>query len=239
MAAVLLALTRVLSADTRCSACHAKVVISYEKTGMGRSISRPSKEVVPYQKFDHPVSGTKLSSAWSSGALLHKLMRNGQQSVYKTSWAVGSGNQCKSFLIEIGVALFQSPISWYSSRRSWDLSPGFESDSRPDFFRPVTADCMFCHAGMVRPRKGTLNRYLDPPFFPASIGCDRCHGDPAAHLLAPRKANIVNPSRLEPQRRDAVCEQCHLSGEARIPNPGKIFSDFRPGMVMEEVLVFT
>lgn len=36
--------------------------------------------------------------------------------------------------------------------------------------------------------------------------------------------------------RDSVCEQCHLSGEARILNPGSQFTDFVPGRKLESVL---
>jgi tetratricopeptide (TPR) repeat protein len=45
----------------------------------------------------------------------------------------------------------------------------------------------------------------------------------------------MNPARLPARARDSVCEQCHLAGEARIPNPGRRFEDFRPGMALEEV----
>ena len=161
-------------ADSRCLPCHSKQVESYARTGMGRSISKPSK-------------------------MVHKMAAG----TYPLAWAVGSGNQGTSYLIAIKDALFQSPLSWYTERGAWDLSPGFEKDARPDFFRPVTPDCLFCHSGNVRPRAGTLNRYLDPPFEPAAIDCDRCHGDPAAHLAAPGKKTIVNPSRLE--QRPAGC----------------------------------
>ena len=33
--------------------------------------------------------------------------------------------------------------------------------------------------------------------------------------------------------RASVCEQCHLVGETRVPNPGKAISDFRPGQTLE------
>ena len=33
---------------------------------------------------------------------------------------------------------------------------------------------------------------------------------------------------------NSICEQCHLGGEARILNPGKQFSDFRPGQELED-----
>lgn len=202
---------------------------------MGRSIAAATGETSPPGVFEHRRSTTEFRVLSRPGTVLHEMERFGRKSVYSPRWAVGSGNRGRSYIIAIGDALFQSPISWYTIRQKWDLSPGFENDPHPDFFRPVTADCFSCHAGSARPRPGTLNRYFDPPFQPASIGCERCHGDPASHLMAPNQDNIVNPARLEPVRRDAVCEQCHLSGEARIPHPGKAFSDFRPGMRIEQV----
>jgi len=51
------------------------------------------------------------------------------------------------------------------------------------------------------------------------------------------RSNIINPARLPVELRDDVCEQCHLSGEARILNPGKQFSDFVAGKRLEDVLV--
>jgi predicted CXXCH cytochrome family protein len=202
---------------------------------MGRSIGKPALEAAPRQKFTHSASGTELQVEAKPGTLVHKLVGGGRTSAYAIAWAIGSGNAGKSYLIRIGDALFQSPISWYSVRKAWDLSPGFEQDKQPGFYRPVTADCLFCHTGGPRPREGTLNRYLDPPFEPAAIGCERCHGDPGAHIASPTKSNIVNPARLQRTRRDAVCEQCHLSGEARIPNSGRKFTDYRPGMLLEDV----
>ncbi|MGH7867234.1 MAG: hypothetical protein ACREP9_06265, partial [Candidatus Dormibacteraceae bacterium] len=46
--------------------------------------------------------------------------------------------------------------------------------------------------------------------------------------------SIINPAKLPPRARDSVCEQCHLAGEARIPNPGKQISDFLPGENLED-----
>jgi hypothetical protein len=45
----------------------------------------------------------------------------------------------------------------------------------------------------------------------------------------------VNPAKLHGAARDSVCEQCHLTGEARIPNPGKSIADFQPGQRLEDV----
>jgi photosynthetic reaction center cytochrome c subunit len=40
---------------------------------------------------------------------------------------------------------------------------------------------------------------------------------------------------MEPAARDSICEQCHLFGVARVPNPGKRLSDFVPGQRTEDV----
>ena len=48
--------------------------------------------------------------------------------------------------------------------------------------------------------------------------------------------SIVNPRHLEPAPRHAVCAQCHLVGETRVPRNGRKHHDYRPGMPLEEFL---
>jgi hypothetical protein len=124
--------------------------------------------------------------------------------------------------------LYQLPIGYYASRRVWDMAPGYENDRVPDFSRPITAECLFCHASGVRIDSHTVNRVSDVTVLDG-ISCDRCHGDPSDHLAHPQKANIVNPKTLPPTERDSICEQCHLAGEARFQQPGRDLYDFRPG----------
>jgi predicted CXXCH cytochrome family protein len=83
--------------------------------------------------------------------------------------------------------------------------------------------------------KGTDNQFGDPPFTP--ISCERCHGSAAAHLKNPGPGSIVNPAKLAPDRRDSVCEQCHLEGDTRILNPGRDWWDFDAGQTTESVFV--
>src|SRR5206468_4348650 len=81
------------------------------------------------------------------------------------------------------------------------------------------------HAGAV---KGTDNLYLMPAFLHAGLSCERCHGPGSRHSAGAAGA-IVNPSRLPPDRRDAVCMQCHLEGKVAIERPGRRAYDFQPG----------
>ncbi len=167
--------------------------------------------------------------------MIQRLERNGIAAEHRIDYVIGSGSHAFGYLVQAGDALFQSPLSYYTQRRLWDLAPGYERTREPDFNRPVTDECLYCHAGRPRPKPETVNRYEQPPFAEEGISCDRCHGPAEAHLERPSAANIVNPRKLPPRRRESVCEQCHLGGEARILNPGRQFGDFRPGQELEEV----
>ena len=167
--------------------------------------------------------------------------RGAEVNVYEqeATYAIGSGNHAAGYLLDIDGHLFQSPVAYYKSRHAYDLAPGFEGRPSPDFTRPVVEECVFCHSGDPLHIAGTTNQYRSPPFAAEAITCERCHGPAEKHLLDPRAGTIINPAKLSPAARDSVCEQCHLLGVARVLNPGKTFSDFRPGEPLENVLPLT
>ena len=67
-----------------------------------------------------------------------------------------------------------------------------------------------------------------------AIGCERCHGPGELHVRGDMEHTIVNPARLSPPLRDAVCEQCHLEGEARLLRAGRDLFDYRPGLPLAD-----
>ena len=215
-----------------CLPCHAKQVAGYEKSAMAHSLTRLADQ--PPGKFTHKVSGTEFSVKRGGTTMQITMKRDGLEATYAADYVVGSGSHAYGFLSRINDYLFQAPISYYVKRAAWDMAPGYEKDAAPDFSRPVSAECVECHADQPRPVKNTLNRYETPPFGAETIACDRCHGDPSRHLQHPGRETIVNPERLPARARDSVCEQCHLSGEVRVLNPGRQFSDFQPGQALEE-----
>ena len=149
-------------------------------------------------------------------------------------FVLGSGKLGASFLIDRDGFLFQSPISWYARQGRWDLSSGYRGRN-PHFDRAVIATCLYCHANRVEPVEETVNRYAPPTFRGHAIGCERCHGPGALHVVRPAveggvDATIVNPAALEPALRDAVCEQCHLMGQQRVIKLDRRDDDFRPGL---------
>lgn len=185
--------------------------------------------------FTHTLSGTTFSVISTPTGMTQAIARHGITAKYPVAYVIGSGHHAFGYLIRIGDYLFQSPISYYSRRGAWDMAPGYEHDRLPDFTRPVTYDCLLCHAGSSFPVDETMNRYKPPYVGVMGISCSRCHGPVEAHLRKPSRNNIINPARLPAKERDSVCEQCHLAGEARVANPGRKFSDFQPGEKLEDV----
>lgn len=220
-------------APNRCATCHPKQVAGFASTGMGKSLAQIRSQ--PGGKFRHALSGSELTIRVGLEGMVQTLEREEVAGSFKADYVIGSGNHAFGYLVNIGGYLFQSPISYYSKRRIWDMAPGYEADRNPDFTRPVTAECLWCHSGRPRPVANTVNKYEQPPFAQEAISCERCHGSAEAHIQKPSPANIVNPGRLSQRARDSVCEQCHLSGEARIPNPGKQIGEFRPGQNLEDI----
>lgn len=238
MASIPLALAIILAAvvpgwcDHPCAQCHPQEVAGYATTQMAHSLGHPTPQ--PSGKYFHALSKSQFTIECNNSRMVQRMERDGVTSEYPVAYQIGSGTHAYAYVIQIGDHLFESPLGYYPDR-GWAMSPSDENIREPDFARPITPDCLMCHAGRARPVPGTLSSYQDPPFEGEAITCERCHGPVEAHLSNPVPGSIVNPANLPPQARDSVCEQCHLGGELRIPNPGKELGDFRAGQVLEDV----
>lgn len=220
-----------------CQSCHPKEVAGYSRSAMSRSLRRPGKE--PEGSFT-TAGGTKFTIYADRDGTWQRMERGGETSEFRISYVIGSGNHASGYLIQIGDHLFQSPVCYYPARKAYDLAPGYEKVSDPDFTRPVTEACLLCHSGAPLHVAESMNRYEPPVFKEETISCERCHGATQEHLKRPLPGTIVNPAKLTTAARDSVCEQCHLAGIVRVLNPGKDFGDFHPGQRLEEVLtIFT
>jgi predicted CXXCH cytochrome family protein len=222
----------VLAAPQPCAKCHAAEVAGFARSAMSHALSAGATQ--PDGSFVHQPSGTTFTIHSDTGVMWQQYQRGTAASRQPIAYTIGSGSHAYGYLVQIGNHLFQSPISYYTKRHTWDMAPGYETATHPDFSRPVSEECLVCHSGKARPIANTLNQYQTKPFAAEGITCDRCHGPTAEHLKNPVPGSILNPARLTGATRDSVCEQCHLAGELRIPNPGKSIADFRPGQTLEE-----
>jgi predicted CXXCH cytochrome family protein len=231
--------------DKACASCHLSIAQTYHHHPMGRSMA-PAASVPerldraagnPFEKL-----GVQFMVERRGANFVHKAMRRDAQGHTladlhaEVQFTLGSGSNGKSYLINRDGYLYQSPISWYAQKQTWDLSPGFANFYPQQ--RGIAVDCLFCHANRVEPVEGSINHYREPIFQGYAIGCERCHGPGELHVAQRARAEnvgdldytIVNPRHLEPHLRDAVCEQCHLQGEERVLRRGREPFAFRPGL---------
>jgi photosynthetic reaction center cytochrome c subunit len=215
----------------RCVFCHQSEVEQYSRFSMAHSLRRAGRE----PNGTVTTADAKITMNSSPTGYWQRLESGGRITNYHIDYVIGSGNHAAGYLLDIAGHLFQSPVAYYKDRHAYDLAPGYEGESNPDFTRPISEGCLFCHSGSSLPVPNTQNEYRPAVFSAEAITCERCHGSAERHLTDPRVGNILNPAKLEPVARDSICEQCHLLGVARVLNPGKKFSDFRPGEPTEDV----
>jgi predicted CXXCH cytochrome family protein len=233
--------------DAACAECHADLAETYRQHPMGRSIvpltpraPQPPLDAAAHNPFDNfglTFLIERRGDRTTHTATLHgpegKVLARVSRDV---AYVIGSGTHGYSYAVEHDGHLFQSPISWYAQGHRWDSSPGYPASL--GFDRPIKVGCLFCHANDVDHVAYSLNRYRPPIFGSTTIGCERCHGPGELHVQARERGDvvdgadptIVNPGRLEPALREAVCQQCHLEGEARVVRRGRRPFDFRPGL---------
>lgn len=209
-----------------CRPCHSGIVDSYASTPMARSSGRV--ESLPEATFE--AAGRRYRVAD------RRLFFDGGS--VSVDYFIGSNSAGRTYIREHNGYLFELPVTWYAQKQRWDASPGYEKDSDIGFSRAVEPTCLLCHASRVRPVLGTQNRYGDPPFVENGVSCERCHGPGSEHAKDPLKAPMVNPARLDAERRDAICSQCHLTGESRVDRPGRRFAEFRAGELLSDYATY-
>ena len=171
---------------------------------------------------------------------------------FRLDFFIGSGRRGRTYLYNVDGLWFETPINWYSKTKMWDMAPAYDNARAMPDPLPIDPNCLHCHAGDVQPEVGPArNRYAAQPFQSAGIGCAACHGDPTQHLrqtsrtphtidasqdqvasgrqLFGDSGGIVNPAKLDHVRRDGICLQCHLEGDAAVYLPGKSLQMFKPG----------
>jgi len=233
--------------DAECRRCHQQIAAKYARHPMGRSMAAaglpsPTEPLGAKQNNPFKQLGSTFEVVHRGASTVHKELRLDSKGTTAASieldvqYAVGSGSRGKSYLIDRGGFLFQSPISWFSEKQIWDISPGFTEHRH--FSRQIGANCLFCHSNHADALPDTINGYRTPAFLGLSIGCERCHGPGALHVKERDAGNvskglddtIVNPKSLESVLRESVCQQCHLQGEQRILRRGRQPFDYRPGL---------
>ena len=230
-----------------CAGCHGRQHESYLHTAHSRALGdlHPDAEP-PDGAFEHARSGRSFRIYRAEGKLRHEeLIRTGDgKEIARVDlpirYVVGSGNYCRSYLVEVDGFLHESPITWYTSKKQWDISPGYDFPQHSAFERQVGGGCLVCHAGRVEVVPGTVHQLK---FSEQAIGCESCHGPGGLHEQLHRGKQhvagtddftIVHPGKLPRDLQEAVCAACHQSAAASILLRGRQWGDYRPGRPLRD-----
>jgi hypothetical protein len=237
-----------------CAECHKQIYNKYSQTGMGRSMSLVTPEILKAQPTSGSIedknTGLHFDVYARDGQLFqseYELDSNGKEIFRDTravKWIIGAGENGLGGLVQQGDYVFQAPLSFYSKAQRWELSPGYELGNS-GFNRPILPGCISCHSGRPNALPEGNGHFANPPFSELAIGCENCHGPGLAHVVAHRMgfenvqghdSSIVNPASLTPALADNICMSCHQTGDVRVLRPGKDYKDFRPGTPLEDTL---
>lgn len=230
-----------------CVACHPNRAESFFETTHAESLRLVDAKVEPELKsFFHQPSSQRMKVVREGEQIRHQSWQELPQtdyvmplSDYPVDLVMGSGTFAKSYLVRDGEALLQAPLSHYTERGEYDMSPGYDSPNHFGFSRQVTDDCLFCHAGSLSRVDGNRNVSV---LHELAIGCERCHGGGQQHVdLANQLATnsidldethdweIVHPEKLERDALESLCAQCHLQGDVQMFVRGADSWSFHPG----------
>jgi predicted CXXCH cytochrome family protein len=233
-----------------CAECHAEQARTYRQSAHSLALSDidVSREP-PDVTFLQQASGRTYTVHREGGQLRHReamIDESGEiaASDYPVRYLIGSGRHARSYLVEIDGFLCESPLTWYASRQSWDMSPGYDRRVHAGFERAVESGCLFCHVGRLADRAYQRLQVVEQP-----IGCERCHGPGSLHVGEQRSNRqrpgeagagshgIVNPATLPRGLNEAICSQCHVNTDAATLVHGRELADFRPGLRLADFCI--
>jgi predicted CXXCH cytochrome family protein len=229
--------------DAACAPCHKEIYKLYRQTPMANA-SGPAVDGLVPADFEHAASGVHYRVFAQGGQAWLTYQREGVpgrelEGREQLRYYIGSGRRGRTYLFERQGYWFESPINWYAKRQMWDMAPNFLSAREAPLTLPVDPGCLHCHAsGVAAALKDARNHYDGAPFAQGGITCSACHGDPAAHLASGGKVHMADIDAMKPMRRDSVCLNCHLEGQAAVVREGKDLEAFVPGENLFDYALF-
>lgn len=203
----------------------------------GSGTGVPIRERFDHAAFDHQLTGFRYRIYRDRGVYSLEFMKadGTLRGVKPLPYYVGSGAAARSYLLVDDGYLFLAPVAYYSAAGKWDLAPNYETYAYPYLTRPVAPACLTCHASFLNNVAPTQNRYGTPPFGENGVACERCHGPGELRIRRMTSESreggtaILNPAKLDAERRDSICSQCHLTGEVRVMRAGRDWQSFQAG----------
>jgi hypothetical protein len=232
------AVTSVAVGDAACGECHQDIFQKYLGTPMANASGHALDHAIPGSFYHAP---SKITYRFFSNDQSFWLSygRMGSQTRQKLEYFMGSGHLGVTYLYTVSGYLLESPVAYYANLKAYDMKPGLGGSTRLPEALPMSPGCTRCHmSGVQRADPGTNNHYQGLPFLHGGLTCESCHGDTQEHVRTAGKAAVINPAKLDADRRDSICVSCHLEGDTSVEHRGRSVASFRPGERIEDYISY-
>jgi hypothetical protein len=236
----------------KCAECHDDEHAAWSKDWHARALSEATPRYV-VGDFNTMHYKGESSEAWMTRRDTHPFMRtkgpNGVVSEYPVSWVVG-GKRMQDPITVMPDGRWQVlPIYYHvTGKGEWvDYSESKQGALSPDhpFFwanwqRNAQHSCLDCHVSGLSTSYDRVSHRWSTGFADAGVACESCHGPGARHADTQAKKDIIQPTKLAPQKGMAVCAQCHGPHRTLFPlldarhryQPGLRYEDYYQPMVV-------
>ncbi len=204
-----------------CAACHKQIVEEQQKTSMARAASRAE---------DTQVLRSIPTISFSASPFQTVITRERQGSTYTVAqggnsmggpilWSMGDGLMGQTFILRSGGNLYESRLTYFSSLRGLDLTPGHSPAPPQDLEQAfgtlqtpeIAQHCFACHT-----TESSLHNEFDPDHATPGVTCEACHGPGAEHEKAMQadqsekgQEAILDPGVFTPVEMVDFCGACH------------------------------
>ena len=214
---------RVDVGNEACAACHKAIYDSYSSTAMART-SGPALPNLTEGTFYHAASGVSYRVQRQGQACSSVIRPAGatraprHAAVEVPTWA-RTRAAARSCLRSTASSISRPSIT---TRRKTDgtCRPGYAQLVEMELNHPVDSTCLFCHASRVQPAAPAHGQQIRRRSVPAAGRGVRAMSRSGKRPRQGARADD-QPRKLAGARRDSVCNQCHLEGEARIATAGR------------------
>ena len=201
-----------------CDSCHRDVYTRWKETLMANVVVDPASSRRRAGRFLHAESARDLS-------------KEDVAFIYGTKWK-------QRYFTKRGDDYFVFPAQWDVRAKTWRryyVEPGTDwwAEHYPadQMQRPTGPLCDGCHSVNYDIKTKTVTEW--------NVGCEKCHGAGSLHVQFPVASTIVNPSKLQGERADDVCLQCHSQGQPRTKPLEGVYYDwpvgYQPGDRLSDV----
>ena len=202
-----------------CERCHTSIYARWKITPMANVVRDPREHpdaIIPDLNTNHVAPFTLDQVAF----------------VYGSKWK-------QRYFTRIGDDYYPLPVQWDVSNKTW--RPYHVADTGADWWtayypsdnlqRPTGPTCDGCHSVNYDIKTKQVTEW--------NVGCEKCHGAGSLHVQNPVASTIVNPAKLQGDRADDVCLQCHTQGQPRTKPLEGVYYDwpvgYQPGDRLSDV----